>query len=129
MNTLGNLIWLLFGGFFSALGYVIGGIALCLTLVGIPFGLQCFKLAGFILWPFGKEAVSTSASGGCLVTVLNIIWILCGGLWVALVHVAFGLLLYLTIIGIPFGRQHFKLVEVSLMPFGKRIVEKSLVTN
>lgn len=129
MNTLGNLIWLLFGGFFSALGYVFGGVALCLTIVGIPFGLQCFKLAGFILWPFGKEAVSTSASGGCVVTVLNIIWIVCGGLWVALVHVGFGLLLYITIIGIPFGRQHFKLVEVSLMPFGKRIVERSLVGN
>jgi uncharacterized membrane protein YccF (DUF307 family) len=129
MNTLGNLIWLLFGGFFSALGYVIGGIALCLTVVGIPFGLQCFKLTGFILWPFGKEAISTAASGGCLVTVLNIIWIICGGLWVALAHVGFGLLLYITIIGIPFGRQHFKLVEVSLMPFGKRVVEKSLVAN
>ncbi|MBO9681638.1 MAG: YccF domain-containing protein [Flavisolibacter sp.] len=129
MNTLGNLIWLLFGGFFSALGYVIGGIVLCLTVVGIPFGLQCFKLAGFILWPFGREAISTSASGGCLVTVLNIIWIIWGGLWVAVVHVVFGLLLYITIIGIPFGKQHFKLVEVSLMPFGKRIVEKSLVAN
>jgi uncharacterized membrane protein YccF (DUF307 family) len=129
MNTLGNLIWLLFGGFFSALGYVIGGIALCLTVVGIPFGLQCFKLAGFVLWPFGREAISTAASGGCLVTVLNIIWIIWGELWVAVVHVVFGLLLYITIIGIPFGKQHFKLVEVSLMPFGKRIVEKSLVAN
>ena len=124
MNILGNLIWLLFGGFLSALGYIIGGFALCLTIVGIPFGLQCFKLASFILWPFGREAVSTSSSGGCLVTVLNIIWIVCGGLWVAIVHVVFGLFLYITIIGIPFGRQHFKLVEVSLMPFGKRIVDK-----
>jgi uncharacterized membrane protein YccF (DUF307 family) len=129
MNTLGNLIWLLFGGFFSALGYVIGGFILCCTIVGIPFGLQCFKLASFILWPFGREAVSTSSSGGCFVTLLNIIWILFGGLWVAIVHVVFGLLLCITIIGIPFGRQHFKLVEISLMPFGKRIVERSLVGN
>ena len=124
MNILGNLIWLLFGGFLSALGYIIGGFALCLTIVGIPFGLQCFKLASFILWPFGREVVTTSSSGGCLVTLLNIVWILFGGLWIAIVHVVFGLLLCLTIIGIPFGKQHFKLVEISLMPFGKMIVDK-----
>jgi uncharacterized membrane protein YccF (DUF307 family) len=93
--------------------------------VGIPFGFQCFKLAGFILWPFGREAVSTSASGGCLVTLLNIIWIVFGGIWVAIIHLVFGLLLCITIIGIPFGKQHFKLVEISLMPFGKRIVDKA----
>lgn len=127
MNTLGNLIWLFFGGFLSALAYVIGGFALCCTIVGIPFGLQCFKLASFILWPFGREAVSTSSSGGCLNTLLNIVWLIFGGLWAAFVHVVFGLLLCISIIGIPFGRQHFKLVEVSLMPFGKRIVDKSSV--
>jgi uncharacterized membrane protein YccF (DUF307 family) len=125
MNTLGNLIWLVFGGFVTALGYVIGGAILCFTIVGIPFGLQCFKLAEFILWPFGREAVSTTSSGGCLVTLLNIIWLLFGGLWIAIVHIIFGLLLFITIIGIPFGRQHFKLVEISLMPFGKRIVAKT----
>jgi uncharacterized membrane protein YccF (DUF307 family) len=124
MNTLGNLIWLVFGGFVTALGYVIGGAILCFTIVGIPFGLQCFKLAEFILWPFGREAVSTKAGGGCLVTLLNIIWLLFGGLWIAIAHIVFGLLLFITIIGIPFGRQHFKLVEISLMPFGKRIVDK-----
>lgn len=125
MNSLGNIIWLIFGGFLSALGYVVGGFALCLTIVGIPFGLQCFKLASFILWPFGREAVSTSSSGGCLATLLNVIWIVCGGFWVAIVHLFFGFLLCITIIGIPFGKQHFKLVEISLMPFGKRIVEKN----
>jgi uncharacterized membrane protein YccF (DUF307 family) len=125
MNTLGNLIWLIFGGFLSAMGYVVGGFVLCCTIVGIPFGFQCFKLAGFILWPFGREAVSTSASGGCLVTLLNIIWIVFGGIWVAIIHLVFGLLLCITIIGIPFGKQHFKLVEISLMPFGKRIVDKA----
>lgn len=124
MNTLGNLIWLVFGGFFSAIAYLVGGLALCFTIVGIPFGLQCFKLASFILWPFGREAVSSSSSGGCLVTVLNIIWLVCGGFWAAIVHLFFGFLLCITIIGIPFGRQHFKLVEISLMPFGKRIVEQ-----
>lgn len=123
MNTLGNIIWLLFGGLIAALGYLLGGAVLCLTIIGIPFGLQCFKLAAFVLWPFGRAAVSTPSSGGCLNTLMNIIWILCGGLWVALTHVVFGLLLFITIIGIPFARQHFKLVEVSLMPFGKRLVD------
>ena len=124
MNTIGNLLWLLFGGLFSAIGYIAGGFALCLTIVGIPFGLQCFKLASFVLWPFGREAVSTSSAGGCLATLLNIIWILFGGIWIALGHILFGFILFLTIIGIPFARQHFKLVEISLMPFGKRIVDK-----
>ena len=124
MNTIGNIIWLLFGGLISALGYIIGGLALCLTVAGIPFGLQCFKLAGFVFWPFGRMAVSTDSSTGCLFLFLNIVWLLCGGLWIALAHIGFGILLFLTIIGIPFARQHFKLVEISLMPFGKRIVER-----
>ncbi|HEY0039699.1 MAG TPA: YccF domain-containing protein [Flavisolibacter sp.] len=124
MNTLGNLLWLLFGGLITALGYLVGGAVLCCTIIGIPFGLQCFKLAGFILWPFGRMAVSTSSSGGCLAVLLNIVWILCGGLWIAIGHIVFGLLLAITIIGIPFARQHFKLVEISLVPFGKKIVDK-----
>jgi uncharacterized membrane protein YccF (DUF307 family) len=124
MNFLGNIIWLLFGGLASAIGYCVGGLALCLTIVGIPFGIQCFKLAGFVLWPFGRTAVSTSSASGCLPLFLNLIWIVCGGWWVALVHMVFGLLLLLTVIGIPFARQHFKLIEISLMPFGKKIVDK-----
>lgn len=124
MNLLGNLIWLVFGGLLSALGYFTGGVVLCLTIIGIPFGLQCFKVAGFVLWPFGRRAVSTASASGCLPLFLNIIWMLCGGLWVALSHIAFGLLLFLTIIGIPFAKQHFKLVEISLMPFGKKIVDQ-----
>jgi uncharacterized membrane protein YccF (DUF307 family) len=121
-HLLGNLIWFIFGGFINAVIYVFGGLVLCLTIVGIPFGLQCFKIAGLVLWPFGKEVVSSSRDTGCLSLLLNIIWIFCGGLWTAIVHVVFGVLFYITIIGIPFGRQHFKLVEISLMPFGKRIV-------
>jgi uncharacterized membrane protein YccF (DUF307 family) len=123
MNTLGNLIWLLFGGLLSALGYLVGGFVLCCTIIGIPFGLQCFKLASFVLWPFGRMAVSTGSSGGCLTVLLNLIWIVFGGIWVALSHLVFGLLLAITIIGIPFARQHFKLIEISLMPFGKKIVD------
>lgn len=122
MNTLGNIIWLLFGGLLSALGYVVGGVVLCLTVVGIPFGWQCFKLAGFVLWPFGRRAVATASASGCLPLFLNIIWLLCGGLWVAISHIGFGLLLFLTIIGIPFAKQHFKLVEISMMPFGRKVV-------
>lgn len=124
MNTLGNLIWLIFGGLFSALAYFLGGAVLCLTIIGIPFGLQCFKLGAFMLWPFGRQVVSATTSTGCLSLALNILWILCGGLWLAIGHIVFGLILFITIIGIPFARQHFKMVEVSLMPFGKEIVER-----
>ena len=121
MNLPGNLIWLIFGGFLSALGYLFGGIFLCITVVGIPWGLQCFKLAGLVLWPFGKEVVSSSSGAGCLSVLFNIVWLLSGWLYTALVHVVFGLLLTITIIGIPFAKQHFKLIEISMMPFGKEI--------
>lgn len=123
MNTLGNIIWLIFGGLVSAFGYLVGGLVLCLTIIGIPFGVQCFKLAGLVLWPFGKQVVSTGSSTGCVNLLLNIIWLLSAGLVLALVHITFGILLFISIIGIPFAKQHFKLVEVSLMPFGKRIME------
>ena len=123
MNTIGNLIWLLFGGLYSALFYMIGGVVLCATIIGIPFGLQCFKLAAFVLWPFGRMAVNTTSGAGCLNLVLNLIWLFSAGIWLAIGHIVFGLLLFITIIGIPFARQHFKLIEVSLMPFGKAIVD------
>jgi uncharacterized membrane protein YccF (DUF307 family) len=122
MNLVGNLIWLIFGGLVSAVGYCIGGFVLCCTVIGIPFGLQCFKMAGFVLWPFGRKAVTNPSSSGTISVFLNIIWIVFGGVWLALTHIAFGILLFITIIGIPFARQHFKLVEISLMPFGKKIV-------
>ncbi|MBC7650380.1 MAG: YccF domain-containing protein [Deinococcales bacterium] len=122
MNIIGNLIWLIFGGFFSALGYFVGGIILCLTVIGIPFGIQCFKIGFMVLMPFGSKVVSDSSSTGCLSIIFNIIWLLCGGFYTAIMHIVWGLLLTITIIGIPFGKQHFKLVELSLMPFGKRIV-------
>ena len=122
MNLLGNIIWLLFGGLFAAIGYFFGGILLCMTIVGIPWGLQCFKLAGLVLMPFGKKVVSDSSNSGCLSVLCNIIWILSGGLYTAIVHIVMGAILYLTIIGIPWGRQHFKLVEISLVPFGRRVV-------
>ena len=122
MNALGNIIWLIFGGFFSAMGYIAGGIALCLTIIGIPFGLQCFKLALVMFWPFGQKVISNPQAVGCFSVPANIIWLICGGWWVALNHLFFGLLLCITIVGLPFGRQHFKMIPISLMPFGKTIV-------
>jgi len=122
MNFFGNLIWLIFGGLMAALGYLLGGFVLCITVFGIPWGLQCFKLAGLVLWPFGKKVISDSGNMGCLNILFNLIWILCGGLYTAIVHIVMGAILCLTIIGIPWGKQHFKLVEISLMPFGRRIV-------
>ncbi len=122
MNLLGNLVWLVFGGLFAAICYFFGGLVLCATVIGIPWGLQCFKLAGFILMPFGLKVVSDSSNTGCLSILANIVWILCGGLFSAIIHLVMGLLLSITVIGIPWGRQHFKLVELSLMPFGKRVV-------
>jgi uncharacterized membrane protein YccF (DUF307 family) len=122
MNFIGNLIWLICGGFFAAMGYVIGGLVLCLTVIGIPFGMQCFKIAGLVLWPFGKRVVPASHGMGCIYLFCNIIWLLCGGLYTALVHLVFAFLLGITIIGIPFARQHLKLVELSLMPFGRQVI-------
>ena len=122
MNLIGNLIWLIFGGLAAALGYIFGGFVLCLTVVGIPFGMQCFKLASLVLWPFGRRVVSTGSSMGCLSLLCNIIWLIFGGLYTALVHRVFAFLLTITIIGIPFARQHLKLVELSLMPFGKQVI-------
>src|SRR4051812_44909987 len=91
-NLLGNIIWLIFGGLFCAIGYVVGGLVLCCTIIGIPFGLQCFKLAGVVLWPFGTVIRSSSSSTGCLSFVFNIIWLFCGGFWTATSHLIFGII-------------------------------------
>ena len=122
MNFLGNLIWLIFGGLLAAIGYLVGGLILCITIFGIPWGLQCFKIAGLVLFPFGKKVVSDSDQSGCLSSICNLIWIVAGGWYTALIHLCMGAILYISIIGIPWGRQHFKLLEISLMPFGKRVV-------
>lgn len=123
MLTLGNIIWLLFGGIFIALEYLISSILLMFTFIGIPFGLQTLKMASLALWPFGRYSVQRSTQTGCVSSVMNIIWLLCGGIWIALSHAIFGLLFFITIIGIPFGRQHFKLATIALTPFGREIVE------
>ncbi|GAF05387.1 YccF domain-containing protein [Saccharicrinis fermentans] len=121
MNFLGNLIWLIFGGFMIALEYLVASVILMITIVGIPFGLQTLKLASLAFWPFGREAVPAQRSNGCLYVLMNVIWILVGGIWIALSHVFWGLVLFITIIGIPFGKQHFKLASVALTPFGRDV--------
>lgn len=122
MKILGNIIWLIFGGFLTAMEYIIASLLLMITIIGIPFGLQTLKLGILALWPFGRTVVDNGNSGGCLCLLMNIIWILVGGFWICLTHFGFGLLLCITIIGIPFGRQHFKMAGLALTPFGKDIV-------
>ncbi|HET6557484.1 MAG TPA: YccF domain-containing protein [Prolixibacteraceae bacterium] len=123
MSTLGNLIWLIFGGFLVFLEYMVAGFLLCITIIGIPFGLQAFKLAMLALWPFGKRIELYDSAPGCLSTLMNLLWLIIGGIWIALTHLVFGILLTITIIGFPWGKQHFKLLSLALTPFGRKIVE------
>jgi uncharacterized membrane protein YccF (DUF307 family) len=122
MKIIGNIIWLVFGGIIIAVEYFIGSIILMITIVGIPFGLQTLKMASLSIWPFGRTSRVGATSQGCLNVVMNVLWLLCGGIWIAITHAFFGVLLSLTIIGIPFGKQHFKLTEVAINPFGRRIM-------
>lgn len=122
MKLLGNIIWILFGGLFIALYYFLFGLLLCLTVVGIPFGLQLMKMAGFALWPFGHEVQAGPQDSGCLSVCMNILWIIFGGIEIALTHLGLGVVFCVTIIGIPFGLQHFKMALLALVPFGKIIV-------
>lgn len=121
MKTIGNLIWLIFGGLAIALEYLTSSLIMMLTIVGIPFGLQTLKLGLFALWPFGSKVTTIEESSTTINVIMNIIWIIFGGFWIALTHIALGVLLCITIIGIPFGRQHFKFVKLALFPFGKKI--------
>ncbi len=121
MKFLGNIIWLICGGLITCIEYLLASILLMATIIGIPFGLQTIKLALLALWPFGSKVEDAGNSGGCISLIMNIIWIFIGGIWICLTHLVFGLLLCLTIIGIPFGRQHFKMAALALSPFGKRI--------
>lgn len=112
---------MLFGGLLISVEYLIGGLIACLTIIGIPFGLQLFKLAVLSLVPFGQKVEYTENNMGCVNSVLNIIWIFTGGILICLSHLAFGVLFCITIIGIPFGKQHFKLMSLSFTPFGRRV--------
>lgn len=118
MNFLGNIIWLLLGGLITSLMYFVAGLLMCITIIGIPFGLQMWKFAIFSLMPFGSKVVSKPEQG-CLTIGFNIIWVLFGWWEIAFVHLVFGALFCITIIGIPFGIQHFKIALYSLLPFGR----------
>jgi uncharacterized membrane protein YccF (DUF307 family) len=121
MKTIGNILWFLLAGIWLALGYAIGGLVMCITIIGIPFGIQSFKLAGLALWPFGRTT-QMGSSGGVLEIVFNIIWLVLFGWGIFLAHLIAGALLCITIIGIPFGIQAFKLSTLALWPFGRVIV-------
>jgi len=120
MKTIANILWVLFGGLELALGWMLAGLLCCVTIVGIPFGKQCFKLAGFVLWPFGRRV--DYERGGAANLLLNILWILLLGWELALASLAIGLAWCVTIVGIPFGVQAFKFAKLALLPFGARVV-------
>ncbi len=122
MNILGNIIWLIFGGLATAVEYFIASFGLIITIIGIPFGLQTIKLGVFALWPFNQKVKHRETSNGCLNTIMNIIWILIGGIWISLTHVLFGIILAITIVGLPFARQHFKMAGLAFTPFGYDVI-------
>ena len=124
MKFIGNIIWVVFGGLLISLGYLFGGLVLCLTIVGIPFGVQIMRLGMFALWPFGGEVQPKANATGCLQIIMNVLWIIFGGIEVALSHLTLGVAFCCTIIGIPFGLQHFKLMLYSLLPIGHEVVRK-----
>jgi uncharacterized membrane protein YccF (DUF307 family) len=123
MRLLLNLLWAIFGGgFISAIEYLLAGVLCCLTIVGIPFGLQCFKIAGLALFPFGKDF--RSPPGSAVGFVFNVIWLVFAGIWICLSHLALAVTLAVTLIGIPFAFQHLKLAMLALAPFGAEVREK-----
>ncbi len=119
MGCLGNVVWFIFGGFLSGLSWLLAGILWCVTVVGIPVGIQCFKFASLSFFPFGKEIRYGGGAGSLL---LNILWLVLTGLPLALESAVLGCLLCVTIVGIPFGLQHFKIAKLALMPFGAEII-------
>ena len=123
MNTLLNIIWLVLSGFWLFLGYVIAGVVMCVLIVTIPWGIASFRIARYALWPFGREVV-TKPTSGVWSFLGNTVWIILAGWWLALAHLVTGLLLCITIIGIPLGIANFKMVPISLLPLGKEIIER-----
>lgn len=121
MNVLLNIIWVVFGGLMIAIEYAVSSILMMITIIGIPFGLQTLKLARVALWPFGSDIVDDGWPSGCLAGVMNVIWWLVGGIPIVLTHLAWGVIFCITIVGIPFGLQHFKLMKLALFPFGMEV--------
>ena len=124
-----NVIWLIFAGVELAVGYIIGGVIMMITIVGIPFGVQAFKLAGFTLWPFGRAVVPAPDASGVISGVGNLLWLILVGWWLAAAHFVFGILLCLTLIGIPMGIASFKMAGLALWPFGRKIVNRATLDH
>jgi len=136
MNTLLNILWFIFLGFITGLGWFLAGVIMFISVVGIPWGRACFTIGKFVFWPFGREAVDRRVSRGkndigtgTMGTLGNVVWFVFGGLWLALGHLTSGLLLFVTIIGIPFGVQHLKIAGLALFPIGKEIVVVNKATQ
>jgi uncharacterized membrane protein YccF (DUF307 family) len=121
VRTILNVLWLVLSGLWLAIGYALAGLVLCILIITIPFGIAAFRLAAFTLWPFGR-AVVRKPDAGAASAIGNVIWFVLAGLWMALAHLFTGILLCLTIIGIPLGLGNFKLIPVSIAPLGKEIV-------
>ena len=122
MTTIGNIIWVIFGGLQIAIEYFLSGLALMITIIGIPFGLQSMKLGLLAIWPFGSQIKRKEPQPGCLNMFMNVLWFFIGGIWIWLTHILFGIVFCITIIGIPFGKMHFRLAKLALSPFGKEVV-------
>ena len=122
MSLVGNILWIVFGGgIVICFEYLLGGLILCVTVVGIPFGLKCIDIGIRSLLPFGKRIVTEPSADGCVATGLNVVWLVFAGIWIAITHVALAIALAVTIIGIPFAIQPLTLAAISLTPFGKSL--------
>jgi uncharacterized membrane protein YccF (DUF307 family) len=122
MSLLGNIIWLIFGGFIAGLGYIFGGLLLCVTIIGIPFGMQSIKIGIATFAPFGKEIVEGDNANSPLRVIFNLIWLILFGWEIAIAHLVGAIILAVTIIGIPFAMQHIKLIPLALFPFGRDLL-------
>ncbi|MCH5230663.1 MAG: YccF domain-containing protein [Muribaculaceae bacterium] len=121
MKIILNIIWIIFGGLEAAIGYFTASLLLMCTIIGIPFALQTMKLGIVALWPFGTDIHSDGWPSGCLAGIMNVIWWILGGFLIAINHLVWGIFFCITVIGIPFGMENFKLMRLALFPFGKRI--------
>jgi uncharacterized membrane protein YccF (DUF307 family) len=127
MRTILNVVWLVLCGVWMAIAYVLAGLVSCVLIITIPFGIACFRIAGYVLWPFGRQ-IAPRADAGAGAMIGNVIWILLFGWWLALGHLVTGALLCLTIIGIPLGLANFKIIPISLMPLGVEIVSAEVAS-
>lgn len=129
MRTIGNVLWFVFAGVWLAISYAVAGLVMCVTIIGIPFGIQAFKLAGFVVWPFGRTVVASTQRVGFVQTVFNVVWLVLFGWAIFVVHIVSALALAVTIIGIPFAIQGLKLSVLALWPFGRTVVDNQQLTT